>query len=270
MTILVAVKKNGKVFLGADRMMTSGTEYTTDLVNGSKLIKLKHAYLATSGYTLLDNCIEHLYHSRHKMMENTFANRNEVFQFFLDFFTELKKNYTLVDTGKETYAMIYNVFLVVTPDNIYSVSQNLSVNEFQRFAAKGSGSDYALGCLYGIYDLIDDAHTLTRVALEAGCHFSIYCKEPLDIVEVKASDFGSLSKDTHKAKGKAVVTHTAKRGTGNLMAVERKGGAKAKLDKTTRIDKTTRTDKTSKLTAKTPPKTRARKASPPPGGKKKS
>jgi ATP-dependent protease HslVU (ClpYQ) peptidase subunit len=221
MTILVAVKKNGQIFLGADRMTTSGSEYATDLVNGSKLIKLKHAYLATSGYTLLDNVVEHLFDKRHKMMENTFKNRAEVFQFFLEFFAELKKTYTLVDTGKETYAGLYNVFLVVTPKSIYGVSANLSVHEFERFAAKGAGADYSLGCLYGIYDLIDDANELTRLGLEAACHFSIYCKEPLDIVEVKASDFGKISTDGYKDRGKGVVTHITRKGAPHLMAVTR-------------------------------------------------
>ena len=227
MTILVAVKKNGQVFLGADRMTTSGSEYATDLVNGSKLIKLKHAYLATSGYTLLDNVVEHLFDKRHKMMENTFKNRAEVFQFFLDFFAELKKTYTLVDTGKETYAGLYNVFLLVTPQNIYGVSANLSVHEFERFAAKGAGADYSLGCLYGIYDLIDDAQELTRLGLEAACHYSIYCKEPLDIVEVKASDFGKISTDGYKAKGKAVTTHHTRRGIPDLIAIPKSLHAKA-------------------------------------------
>jgi ATP-dependent protease HslVU (ClpYQ) peptidase subunit len=226
MTILVAVKKHGRIFLGADRMTTSGSEYATDLVNGSKLIKLKHAYLATSGYTLLDNVVEHLYDKRHKMMENTFKNRAEVFQFFLEFFAELKKTYTLVDTGKETYAGLYNVFLLVTPKCIYGVSANLSVHEFERFAAKGAGADYSLGCLYGIYEMIDDAHELTRLGLEAACHYSIYCKEPLDIVEVKASDFGKLSSDGYKARGHAVITHAVRKGTPGLVAVAR-GGLKS-------------------------------------------
>ncbi len=221
MTILVAVKKNGEIYLGADRMTTSGSEYATDLVNGSKLIKLKHAYLATSGYTLLDNVVEHLFDKRHKMMENTFRTRAEVFQFFMEFFAELKKTYTLVDHGKETYAGLYNVFLLVTPKSIYGVSANLSVHEFDRFAAKGAGADYSLGCLYGIYDLIDDAQELTRLGLEAACHFSIYCKEPLDIVRVTASDFGKISTDGYKAKGKAVVTHVTRKGAPHLMAVSR-------------------------------------------------
>ena len=191
MTILVAVKKNNRVFLGADRITTFGNEYSTDLVNSSKIIKLKNGYLATSGYTLLDNVIEHLYNTDHKMMENSFKDRAQVFHFFLQLFTEMRKNYTLVDTGKDTYATMYNVFLLVTPASIYGVSNNLAVHEYEKYAAKGAGSDYAQGCLYGTYDLLDDAFEITRLALESACHFSIYCKEPLDIIEVRSADFGT-------------------------------------------------------------------------------
>lgn len=189
MTILVAVKKKGRVFLGADRITTFGNEYYTDLVDGSKLVKLKNAYIATSGYTLLDNVIEHLHQLNHKMMDNPFTTRADAFSFFLELYGELKKSYTLIDTGKDTYAAIYNVFLVVTPRSIYGVSNNLSVHEYEQFAAQGAGADYALGCLYALYDTMDDGFKLTRKALDASCHFSIYCKEPLDIIEVKASDF---------------------------------------------------------------------------------
>ncbi len=219
MTILVAVKKNGRVFLGADRITTFGNEYTTDLVNGSKIMKLRHAYLATSGYTLLDNVIEHLFQSNHKMMENPFLDRANVFSFFLDLYTELKKTYTLVDTGKDTFATMYNVFLVVTPTSIYGISNNLSVHEYERFAAKGAGADYSQGCLYGIYDLIDDGVELCRLALEAACHFSIYCKEPLDVIEVQATDFVKPSKG-YKAH-KAMKTVSVRKGTGDLIAVTR-------------------------------------------------
>ncbi len=205
MTILVAVKKKGKVFIGADRITTFGNEYYTDLVNGSKIVKLKHAYLATSGYSLLDNIIEHLHTTRHKMMENTFADRASVFSFFLELYSELKKSYTLVDPGKDTYAGIYNIFLLVTAKKIYGIYNNLSVHEYPHYAAHGAGADYALGCLYGIYDSIENAKQLTQIALEAACQFSIYCKEPLDIIEVKESDFGKIPKD-HKAHGKALKT----------------------------------------------------------------
>lgn len=209
MTILVAVKKNGKVYLGSDRITTFGNEYVTDLVRGSKIIKLKHAYLATSGYSLLDNIIEHLYRNNHKMMDNTFADRSHVFSFFLELYNELKKSFTLVEPGKDTFASMYNVFLVVTPKSIYGVSTNLSVSEYPKFAARGAGSDYSVGCLYGLYDVLDDGMELTRVALEAACHFNVYCKEPLDILEVKAADFGKSFKDSHKVPTSHLTTYNS-------------------------------------------------------------
>ncbi len=223
MTILVAVKKNGKVFIGSDRITTFGNEYVTDLVRGWKIIKLKHAYLATSGYSLLDNIIEHLYRSNHKMMENTFDDRSKVFSFFLELYNELKKSYTLVEPGKDTFASMYNVFLVVTPTNIYGVSTNLSVSEYPRFAARGAGSDYSVGCLYGLYDVLEDGFELTRMALEAACHFNVYCKEPLDILEVKQSDFGKSFKDTHKVPASHLTTFTSLSGLQGLTLVSSKG-----------------------------------------------
>lgn len=221
MTILVAVKKNGKIFMGADRITTFGSEYTTDLVNASKIIKLKNAYLATSGYTLLDNIIEHLYEHNHKMMESDFKNRAQVFQFFLEMYNEMKKTYTLVDTGKETYAGIYNVFLLVTPTSIFGISNNLSVHEYDTYAAKGAGSDYSQGTLYALYDLIDDGHELCRVALEAACHFSIYCKEPIDILEVKASDFGQREAGGYKSTGGKLRTLPNRVGLANFSLVQK-------------------------------------------------
>lgn len=218
MTILVAVKKNGRVYLGADRITTFGNEYTTELLNGTKIIKLKHAYLATSGYTLMDNVIEHLHSVNHRMMENTFKNRSEVFQFFLELYAELKKAYTLVDTGKDTYAGIYNIFFVVTPSSIYGIANNMSVHEYPQYATKGAGSDYSLGSLYATYDTINDGYELVRTALEAACHFSLYCREPLDIIEVKPEDFGKPVKG-YKDHSKAMRTLQKRRTPGNLLEV---------------------------------------------------
>lgn len=218
MTILVAVKKNGRVFLGADRITTFGNEYTTELLNGTKIIKLKHAYLATSGYTLMDNVIEHLHSVNHKMMDNTFKNRSEVFSFFLELYAELKKAYTLVDTGKDTYAGIYNIFFIVTPKSIYGISNNMSVVEYSQYATKGAGSDYSLGALYATYDTIDDGYELVRTALEAACNFSLYCREPLDIIEVKAVDFGKPVKG-YKDHSKAMRTLGKRKTPGNLLEV---------------------------------------------------
>jgi len=263
MTILVAVKKNGRVFLGSDRITTFGNEYVTDLVRGSKIIKLKHAYLATSGYSLLDNIIEHLYRSNHKMMENTFTDRSHVFSFFLELYNELKKSYTLVEPGKDTFASMYNVFLVVTPTNIYGVSTNLSVSEYPKFAARGAGSDYSVGCLYGLYDVLEDGFELTRMALEAACHFNVYCKEPLDILEVKQADFGKSFKDTHKVPASHLTTFTSLLGLQGLKLVSAGGTRAASKNGGASKGKAGRARSTKKAPAKSVPvKASAAKSTP--------
>ena len=228
MTILVAVKKNDRVFLGADRITTFGNEYHTDLVGGQKIIKLKNAYLATSGYTLLDNVIEHLVTTNHKMMDNGFKNRADVFAFFLELYGELKKSYTLVDTGKDTYAGIYNVFLIVTPRAIYGISNNLSVCEYPEYVAKGAGSDYSLGCLYGLYESIDNGAELVRLSLEAACHFSVYCKEPLDIIEVSAADFKGPHQGYKSYGSNKLKTMPKRKSAGNLLPAMKTSNAKGK------------------------------------------
>lgn len=162
----------------------------------------------------MSDVIEHLQSANHKMMDNTFKDRIQVFSFFLELYNELKKSYTLVEPGKETYASIYNSFLAVTPKDIYGISTNLSVCEYEHFVAKGCGSEYAEGCLYGMYNLIDDGFELTRLALEAACHYSVYCKEPLDIINVTASDLGHT-----KVKHEKLVTIKTPRGVDNLIAV---------------------------------------------------
>lgn len=212
MTILVAVKKNNQVFVGADRITTFGSEYATDLVDNCKMMKLRNGYLATSGYTLIKNIIEHLSVHDNELINSRFESKTDVFQFFLKLYTELKDNYTLVDAGKDTYAGIYNSFILVTPKSIFGVANNLSVHEYDRYVARGAGSDYSLGSLYSLYDILDDGQELTRLALEAACQYSLYCKEPLDIIEVKESTLSKKRSALFKPSKSEITTLTSKAG----------------------------------------------------------
>lgn len=223
MTILVAVKKNNRVFLGVDSFASNGNTVMPDLTYPWKIIKLKHAYIATTGWSLLQNIVEHLKATNHKMMENTFSSRNDVFSFFLVLYSELRKNYTLVDPGKETYAQIYNNFLIATASNIYAISSNISVTEHEHYVAKGAGADYALGCLYGTYDIIDDGKVVVRRALEAACKLNIYCREPLEIIEItKLGSDGQVKGSTRKARAHAAHATKSKAQTQNKTSIRRK------------------------------------------------
>jgi hypothetical protein len=106
----------------------------------------------------------------------------------------------------------------VTPTSIFGIANNMSVHEYSLYATKGAGSDYSLGALYTAYDTIDDGYELVRTALEAACHFSLYCREPLDIIEVKAEDFGKPVKG-YKEHSNALRTMQKRKTPGNLLEV---------------------------------------------------
>ncbi len=62
--------------------------------------------------------------------------------------------------------------LIANPHGIFGVSGHRTVQEFSRFYAYGSGSDYALGALYSAYDDTGrDAEQLARHAVEAAAEF---------------------------------------------------------------------------------------------------
>jgi hypothetical protein len=69
--------------------------------------------------------------------------------------------------------------------------------------------------------LFEDGFDIARMALEAACHYSIYCKEPLDIIEVTDKNFSKNSQSGHKVKGKALTTLSKRKGVGDLVAIER-------------------------------------------------
>jgi ATP-dependent protease HslVU (ClpYQ) peptidase subunit len=62
--------------------------------------------------------------------------------------------------------------LIVNPQGIFGVAAHRTVQEFSRFYAYGSGSDYALGALFSAYDdPRRDAEQLARHAIEAAVEF---------------------------------------------------------------------------------------------------
>ena len=94
----------------------------------------------------------------------------------MNLYSQLKDKYTLTDSGKDTFAGIYNTFLLVTPKSIYGVANNLSVHEYERYAAKGAGSDYSLGSLYSLYDVMDDGEEIAELLWRQPASFPFIAK----------------------------------------------------------------------------------------------
>jgi hypothetical protein len=154
----------------------------------TKVIKVGAAHLATTGWGLYDNILEDYLGRAGTPRLGT---RRDVFSFFLRFWKELRRRYSLVNEqahqeDPSPFADLDSSFLVASPGGIFYVSGNLSVSEFERYYAVGSGSSYALGAMHVLYDTDLDAEDLARNGCAAAMTFDLYCGGEIEVHEVAA------------------------------------------------------------------------------------
>jgi len=76
--------------------------------------------------------------------------------------------------------------LIANPYGIFGVSGHRTVQEFTRFYAYGSGSDYALGSMWSMYESPEiGAETIARKSIEAASEFDDGTGLPLDSHKIK-------------------------------------------------------------------------------------
>jgi ATP-dependent HslUV protease, peptidase subunit HslV len=75
-------------------------------------------------------------------------------------------------------------FLIANKKNIFYISGNLSITEFYKFHAIGSGSDFAIGAMYAVYEQNKSALDIARTGIDAAIAHNIYCGGKIKVVEL--------------------------------------------------------------------------------------
>ena len=185
MSIAVAVKKGQRVVVGADTQQNFGSNKPCPgNLRESKLRRIGPALLASTGWGLYDNILDD-YLSRRKAVR--LLSRADVFQFFKGFWRALHKEYSFVNdqSGEKDspFGDLDASFMVVNKAHIFHVSSNMSVTEFLKFHAIGSGSDYALGAMHVLYEENLRAEEMARRAVDAAMVHNIYCGGEIEILK---------------------------------------------------------------------------------------
>jgi ATP-dependent protease HslVU (ClpYQ) peptidase subunit len=61
--------------------------------------------------------------------------------------------------------------VLANPRGIFGVTPARDVESFPRFWAIGSGTDYALGAMFALYERTDDVEEIARAGVGAGAEF---------------------------------------------------------------------------------------------------
>ncbi len=185
MSVVVAVRKNGKSVIASDTQSTYGSLVMSadKNVNHHKIFELEGAYLGMVGWGAVESIIDHLLQS--KKAKFNFDNRVAVFESLLRLQKILKKKY-YINTGDGDYQPVESNQmhgLIVNSNFIFEICEDRTVTEIEKFWAIGTGQRYALGAMTAMYDDIDDASEIARRAIHAACEFDTYCGLPMVLHE---------------------------------------------------------------------------------------
>ncbi|SRR5581483_182716 len=188
MTTIAVTKKGGVVAIAADTLTKWGSakESAGYIVNSEKILKVGQNYVAVTGNATFKMIL------RDYFLENAeqvrLENPVEIFKTWNRLHAALKERYFLLPEEDKEDALESSRMdvLIANPNGIFGVSGHRTVQEFSRFYAYGSGSDYALGALWASYDRPNlSAMQIARHAIECAADFDDGTGLPVQCFSVK-------------------------------------------------------------------------------------
>ena len=171
MTTIVVVKKNGRIAIGADSLVTFGeTRLPRDYEANDKIIHVGDSFIGLAGSTahfeVLRRVLGHIQSPR-------LHSRAEVFDTFLNAHQVLKEQFFLnpKEEDDDPYESSQITALIANPSGIYGVYSYREVFSFDRFWAIGSGKTFALGAMYAAYASLGSAKEIAELGVAAGAEF---------------------------------------------------------------------------------------------------
>ena len=174
MTTIAVVKKGNVAAIAADTLTKWGSakESAEYIVNSEKVLKVGANYVAVTGNATFKLILKDYFleHAADVVLDDPV----EIFKTWNRIHLVLKERYFLMpEEDKEDPLESSRMdVLIANANGIFGVSGHRTVQEFSRFYAYGSGSDYALGALWADYDRPGlTALQIARRAIEAAADF---------------------------------------------------------------------------------------------------
>ena len=174
MTTIAVVRKNGYAAIAADTLTKWGTgkESAVYVANNTKIVRVGDTYIAGSGTSTFKLILRDYFSQRG--VPARFDNSINLFKTWQAFHAALKERYYLVSVGDKDDTIESSKFdvLIANPHGIFGVGAHRTVQEYRKFYAIGTGTDLALGAMYGVYDNPRlSAERVARRAIEAAAEF---------------------------------------------------------------------------------------------------
>ena len=188
MTTISVVRKAGQTAIAADTLTKwgSGKESAKYILNSAKIIRIDDNFIAVTGNATFKMILKEYFVDNAQLI--SLQSVDDIFRTWNQLHLKLKEKYFLMPEEDKEDAIESSRMdvLIANPYGIFGVSGHRTVQEFSRFYAYGSGSDYALGSMWTTYDSQDvSAETIARKSIEAAAEFDDGTGLPVDSFTIK-------------------------------------------------------------------------------------
>ena len=187
MSTIVVVKKNNQVCIAADSLtsfgdLRLGSEYDAD---HDKIIKNKNAHIGIVGSAAHQLVMESILAD--KKVKTDFSSKLAIFETFRSLHPILKDKYFLnaKDEDDDPYESTQIDALIASKHGIFGVHSLREVSVYTRFWSIGSGSEFALGAMFAVYDVYESAEEIAAAGVKAGAEFNTSSSMPMSSYVIK-------------------------------------------------------------------------------------
>ena len=186
MSIVVAVKKNGKTCVAADSQSNFGSrKVPLPNARARKIRTVGPMILGTTGWALYEDILEDFLQAK-DLPEP--IDKPSIFSFFLELWKDLHARYPFVNDqvskDESPFGNLDATFVIAGTTGIFYVASDLGVTRFDRYFAIGSGADFAMGALHHLFELDLDAEAIATRAVETAIAFNIYCGGEIESLSI--------------------------------------------------------------------------------------
>jgi len=185
MTTCVVVRKNGRVAIAADSLVTFGdTRLPGSYEANSKIFQVGDSWVTLAGTTAHFPVMKKLLTEMGD--ECRLGSKEDVFETYTRAHNILKEKYFLntKEDEDDPYESSQLISLIANPHGIFGVYSYREVFSFDRFWGIGSGRNFALGAMHAVYDKLDSARQIAEVGVAAGIEFDKNSAGPLQIYSI--------------------------------------------------------------------------------------
>lgn len=199
MSVVVAIKKNGKVLMGADSQVTSGgTRTSLSNPNNYKIWKVRGVDNCLIGHVgnLRDACVlrgvNNLVREIDAIHEEVDFDYvvNRIAPMIMDILKERKYI-------KEDVSIMDSRFIFAYKDKLYVIGNDTSVIEIDDCVAIGSGESEAIGSLITSQD-VEETRIRVIKAIRSSAAHDIYVDYPIILCDTESTKFEVLKEDNLK------------------------------------------------------------------------